>query len=601
MLSRKLIPTPLAPAEPQAPIEVAPLRPLRRLETLRVAFRLIGFGLWCLWATRIRRMPAAEFAPRVRSFLEERGGLWIKAGQIFSLRTDLLSREMADELASLQGRVIGFPPEDSRRIIEESLGRPIESLFDRFEEHPFAAASIAQVHRAHLRGENASVVIKVQRPDIGAIFARDLKVIAAALWFAKRMPSLSYITWDGMLQEIRRIMEEETDYRYEAENLRRMRKVLRPHRVYVPKIFRAYATAHVLVMEHIPGTLMSDYLRVFRADPARAAAWRDENNVDDKRVGSRLLRSLYRQMFEDNLFHGDLHPGNIMLLRNSRFALIDLGAIGSLERRFLQLYQQQTQAWAVKDYSKSFDYYLLLADSIPIFDVAEFKADAVAIVRAWEARTHLRGLSYYEKSVTGGVGGDLAQLARKYQVNLSWQFLRVSRALGTMDASLVALLGNSNPNKIMRKYFEELRRRSIRRALTGGVLRMGGDVLSEIRQITASTADTMRQQAIRFEGVRSTASYVIGAVLGGIRLALILGGFILLYDLLEAHYHGVIAPVHERIGAFRGIADLLPDGLPFELSVAGLIGVLVFLITAGRAKKKLRQKTIRLPNGKLDR
>jgi len=104
-------------------------------------------------------------------------------------------------------------------------------------------------------------------------------------------------------------------------------------------------------MKEVPGVVMSDYLRMTQADPDRVARRCAENNVSPRRVGQRLMFTFYRQLFEDNLFHGDLHPGNIILLRDSRFALIDFGTIGNLERRFLQAYRDVARATAQKDYT----------------------------------------------------------------------------------------------------------------------------------------------------------------------------------------------------------------------------------------------------------
>ena len=600
MLKAHLVPTPLVQPGERRPIQIAPIRRLGRFSSLRLTVHILKFAAGIFWAAKVRRRPPLEVATRCREFIENLGGLWIKAGQILSLRTDLLSHEMADELSKLQFRAFGFESAVARERIEASLGRSIEGVFDVFEEQPFAAASVAQVHKARLRREQVWVVVKVQRPDIGEIFERDLSVIAFLIRLFGRLPALNYVEWEGMIRELHRITGEEVDYRYEAENIRRMRKLLKAHKVYVPKLFRDYSTRHVLVMEFIAGTLMSDYLQACRTDPARAAAWRAENNVSAFKVGSRLQRSVYRQMFEDNLFHGDLHPGNVMLLRNSRFALIDLGSTGSLERKFLALYQYQTQAFAEGDFSKACDYYLMMADSIPVFEINKFKAEAVEVFRAWEARTHMRSLSYYEKSVTGGVGTEVAAIARRYRVNLSWQFLRVGRALGTMDASLAVLIGHANPTKIMRKYFRQLQSRTFSNLLSGGLLSMAGGTINDLRQITSFASDTLRQEAIKFDGIRSTAAYLFGIVFGALRVGLFLGGLVLLYDFLHQYHYEVIDEVDQSIGEFDELTEILPPSYPYEYAVVGLIGLVVLFMIFGKIRRHLNRRVARLPGGRLD-
>ena len=279
MLKQRQITTPLVDPLELPPVAIVPLKAHGRLKTLNLVISLVRFAFAIFYAQRIRREPPAAVAVRVRNFLEDTGGLWVKFGQLISLRIDLLPREMADELTQLQYHAYGFDPEVARRILTETLGRPLEEVFDVFEDHPFAAASISQEHRAHLRRENVWAAVKVQRPDIVAIFERDLKVISALLRFLGRLPGFGFISWEGMIRELQHIMREEIDYRYETANLRRMRKPLRKQKVYVPRVFEEYGGTRVIVMELVEGPLMSDYLRLERTDPDRLAAWREENNI----------------------------------------------------------------------------------------------------------------------------------------------------------------------------------------------------------------------------------------------------------------------------------------------------------------------------------
>src|SRR3954453_9163366 len=109
-----------------------------------------------------------------------------------------------------------------------------------------------------------------------------------------------------------------------------MRKTLRKHNILVPKVFSRYTGRRILVMEFIDGVLMSDYIGLINADPARVTRWRAENNVDPVTVAHSLNNSMLRQIVEDNLFHADPHPGNIVLLRDSWIAFLDFGSIGFL-------------------------------------------------------------------------------------------------------------------------------------------------------------------------------------------------------------------------------------------------------------------------------
>ena len=147
MLKSRLIPTPLVNSASVSPIKIVPVQTLGRFSTLSLVMRLIGFAFGMFWDNLLRRGTPAEKAVHTREFLESLGGMWIKAGQLISLRTDLLSREMANELSQLTYLTNGFDPDIARQVVETELGRPIEDVFEFWEAHPFAAASISQVHR----------------------------------------------------------------------------------------------------------------------------------------------------------------------------------------------------------------------------------------------------------------------------------------------------------------------------------------------------------------------------------------------------------------------------------------------------------------------
>jgi ubiquinone biosynthesis protein len=535
VLDPSLVPSPLVTAAETSEIQIVPVRDRERFETIRLVFAVVRLGLGLLWLKVTRRSTAEQRASRVRAFMEFHGGLWVKAGQLLSLRTDLFTTQMIDELSQLAYRAQGFPPEVARQVVERSMGAPVEKVFSYYEELPFAAASISQVHRARMRDSGMLVAIKVQRPGIERTLRRDLKLITAILRTMKRVPSVSYITWDGMIRELQEIVREEVDYRYEVANLRRLRKNLKDHGVYIPSVQRRLSGKQIIVMEYIDGVLMSDYLRVEQRDPARVHQWCKENDVRPRKVGSRLMRSFYRQLFEDRLFHSDLHPGNIVLLRESRFALLDLGAVGTIEKRLIAYYRMSAQAVSVGDYSKSIDYYLLQADSVPVLDIAAFKADAIERYRAWEAKTHLDGLTFHEKSVTGGLAAEISEISRKYKVNPSWQLLRVGRAMSTLDANLNTLLGKANPNKVLRRYFREYRKRSWRRVRVDGIASGLVGAIGEAGMTADFAAEQLRRGSVRVQGVQRKIDAVVQAVTSVIQVVFLVGLVIITYDQLHDH------------------------------------------------------------------
>src|SRR3546814_179238 len=265
--------------------------------------------------------------------------MWIKIGQLLSLRTDVFSEAVCRELSRLQYQVIGFPLSEVEEALATEYGADVDDIFQYFSAEPIAAASISQVHLALLREPNVLVAVKVRRPRAEIAFIRDLRHLKWIIRIIEFLGLGQYLHLRDALWELEQMVKEELDFRYEAANTRRMRKLLKRHDIYVPRVFQDISTSRILVTEFIDGVLVSDYIRVSQQDPERIRRWCLANNVDPKKVGKRLFQSAMRQIFEDNLFHADIHPGNIMLLRDSRLVQIDFGTIGYCERNFLANYK----------------------------------------------------------------------------------------------------------------------------------------------------------------------------------------------------------------------------------------------------------------------
>ncbi|OJX64112.1 MAG: hypothetical protein BGO95_02410 [Micrococcales bacterium 73-13] len=598
MVKASLAPTPLVDPATVPPIEIAPQVRPRRQSSFGLFFRLLGFAMRLNWRKKVLKRPEAELAAEVRDFLEDLGGLWIKAGQLLSLRIDLLSPEMSDQLAQLQYRSYGFDPAAARQVVEAELGATIPQVFSEWDEHPFAAASLSQLHRARLRG-GEEVAVKVQRPGIEQVMRRDLGLIVWLLRRMRRVPSVSYIGWDAMIRELTRMLHEEIDYRYEISNMRRMRKILKPHRIRVPRVHRRLSTERVIVMEFVHGVVMSEFMRVRRSDPARLKAWLKENDIDPRKVGRHLMISFYRQLYEEEIFHGDLHPGNIMLLRGSRIVLIDFGAVGGLDRNYARTYGEMARAIAIGDYGAAMDHFLLMCDSIPPLDVARFRTEGVEVIRAWEARTHLHGLTFQERSVSGGLSFRLADVYRKYRVNPTWQLLRATRSVGTMDSNLSVLLEGENPTKIMRRYFREAQRRRLRGLARNAVSRISNAAASAARTATL-VSDTIRRQAIQLEGAQSKVSRVFAVIVGIVQVAIFVLWLFVVYDMLHDNARAWLGPFEQSIGGIGEMAEATP-WRPLWLHIGIIVAVTIAFFLAGRVRRILLRKDLRRADGRLDR
>ncbi len=457
MIASSLIATPLETSR-RRPL-VRPLLAPGRGRVFHIMRVIGGFAAFALWARLRRRANPRALGEDLRRRFELLGGVWIKLGQILSMRVDLFPADFCDAFVALQDQADAFPGEVAREIVAEALERPLEDVFTAFDPVPFAAASIGQLHRARLRLGEREVAVKVRRPHIEARVRGDLRLIGGAMRLFSRLRRRSTEHLEEFFAELERSLEEELDYRYEASSMKRMRRSLRGHRhVHVPKVYRRHSTDRVLVMEYVPGAMMADLLRAMRHDPARARMWLYENNIDPELVARRLVRSVFRQVFEDNLFHGDLHPGNIILLRDSKFVLIDFGVTGSFDADVLHYAFANNDAMIAGEYARAADLILLTRPNLPATDLEPYRAAAVRLMRDFELRAHTYGLEFEQKSAAR-LAVALARAEQLSGIPANWQFLRLIRTRLTIEVSLRVLAPNLNHHALTRSEGAAVKRR----------------------------------------------------------------------------------------------------------------------------------------------
>ena len=549
MLDARLVPTQLLDPSERPPIEVVKECPLPNFPVAHTSLRLLGWAMRGLLleiaGTKKHRI---EQARRLRALFEELGGFWIKVGQLMSVRNDVFSPELCMELSKLQDRASGFPFITARLIIEAELGRPLSQVFDVFEEMPFAAASIGQIYRAHLRYEDEWVAVKVQRPFVAATINVNLAFIRRLTNCLEILKIRPHARWRDAYWEVEHILHEEIDYRFEASNIMRIRRTLRRHGIFVPKIFERHSSQRILVMEFIHGALMADYLQVLKKDPGRAAIWLEENHISQRKVASALQLSILRQALEDNLYHGDLHPGNIILLRNSRIALIDCGTVSFLDLEYLHKFRMFLKALVELNYDKASDLSFLLTSSLPGRDLEPMKEDMVRSLRAWGARTFIRKLPYSEKSVVSA-WEESNNIYVRYKCTLDWQLLRLARALTTLDASISQLYPDVNHTQLGRCYFRQAEQRALENFATREILPTMMNLMTstslpeKFAELVFFSASLARRQAKVFEGATTKTANMFAVLFQNLTQFCYFSGAFIVLVLLDRHLPMLVAPI----------------------------------------------------------
>tara|TARA_B100000686_G_scaffold31749_1_gene32979 strand:+ start:30896 stop:32458 length:1563 start_codon:yes stop_codon:yes gene_type:complete len=262
---------------------------------------------------------------RIREALEESGTIFIKFGQLLSTRPDLIPSDIAQSLHQLQDNIKPFPTNKAKEIIENELNSPIESLFTDFSTEPLAAASIAQVYSAKLKETGKEVAIKVVRPEIYKEIDKDISLMKKlALKAENYFLDARRLRLSELVNEYEGVIKTELDMRVEASNMRQTRRNFKNNNLlYVPEVYLEFSTKKVLVMEKIKGIPVDD-LNTLK-----------EKGVDLRLVSERGVEIFLKQVFVDNFFHADMHPGNIFINiedpSNPSYVAVDYAIVGSLD------------------------------------------------------------------------------------------------------------------------------------------------------------------------------------------------------------------------------------------------------------------------------
>ncbi|MBK1640342.1 ubiquinone biosynthesis regulatory protein kinase UbiB [Chromatium okenii] len=303
-------------------------------------FRPLRWILYLLpWHWIERDLPS--YPVRVRQALEELGPIFVKFGQILSTRRDLLPDDLAVELAKLQDRVPPFDGAEAQALIEKAWGRPVGEVLDAFDPIPLASASIAQVHTGRLK-DGTEVVVKVLRPGIERTIRQDLGLMYTLAEMAERYwKEGKRLRAIEVVREYEKTVFDELDLQREAANASKIRRNwLNSEMLYIPEVYWDWTRPNVMVMERIYGTPVSD------------VATLKAQGVSMKLLGERGVEIFFTQVFRDNFFHADMHPGNIFVEPSGRYISIDFGIVGTLTTEDQRYLAENLLAFFERDYRR---------------------------------------------------------------------------------------------------------------------------------------------------------------------------------------------------------------------------------------------------------
>ncbi|HEX2253846.1 MAG TPA: AarF/UbiB family protein [Thermoanaerobaculia bacterium] len=394
---------------------------------------------------------AAADADELTSDLEALGPTFIKLGQLLSTRSDLLPPAYLESLARLQDHVEPFPYAEVEAIIHEELGVRVSKAFAELDSTPLASASLGQVHRARLR-DGRLVAVKVQRPGIRQRIAGDLEALERIADFLDGHTEAGRrFGFADILDQFRKSLVAELDYRREAQNLLAVGASLESFELLVvPQPVADYTTSRVLTMDFLAGARLDELSPLVRMD------------YDGAALAEQLFAAYLRQILVDGLFHADPHPGNLLLTRDGRIALLDLGMVGhvspGLQEQLLKL------LLALSEGRGEEVAHLVLTLGSRTSEVGEperFRRDIADLVM----RHREAALAEIE---LGRVVLELVRVSGGNGVRVPAELTLLGKALLNLDHVGRALDPTFNPNAAIRRHAAELMSRRLRASLSPG-------------------------------------------------------------------------------------------------------------------------------------
>jgi len=264
---------------------------------------------------------------RLRMVFEDAGGTFIKLGQMLALQPDILPLEYCNALFKLLDRINPFEFEETEKVFAEQFGKHPMDIFDHFDPNPIATASIGQVYIAYL-GQH-KLAVKVQRPRVESDFAGDIRLMTATTRLIQVL-HLKQLYW--MLEPLTEFVtwtREELDFRFEARYMEQLRRNAQDNaKEYIPAVVQDYTTHCVLTLEFLEGITLLDYIRALESGDELLIRRLDAWGFDPDQFARNIVDNFLNDAFQHGMFHADLHPANLMILRSSVVGYIDFGITG---------------------------------------------------------------------------------------------------------------------------------------------------------------------------------------------------------------------------------------------------------------------------------
>lgn len=439
-------------------------------------------------ARKLLRLPqrGADYPVRIRLALEQLGLTYLKLGQYLATRFDILPPEVCRELGKLFEDVPPMTYETAAAVVESELHAAIDDIFVAFQHKPIAAASVAQVHEARLQtGER--VAVKIQRPGIERFFRADIKNSRRFTNLADRAHLLGRLSATEMLDEFATWTLQETKFVLEGSTAERVGENRAPYEV-IPKVYWELTTEKVLTLEFIEGISLAQIDRLVDEEGLEALAEKHPH-IDIDLVLHHLTFASLRQIFDVGLFHGDPHPGNILVMTDNRVAFVDFGIFGELSPFDRDILGGQIENLALGNIDESLRFYVKQLTPTEESDPQAFRQDARAVLAEWYD-VSLRPDAPIAQRHIGKYMFEMINISRRHRLLYDMSYLLYWRALNALDSTALRLSDQFDLIEELRAFFEQLRPDLVDRAFSAAADRRKWGVVASLARTGPDDLDT---------------------------------------------------------------------------------------------------------------
>jgi ubiquinone biosynthesis protein len=429
-------------------------------------------AIWPLWEVSklgttllvryfFRRPSQHDYPKRIRQALERLGITYLKLGQYLAMRRDLLSEELCRELGQLYEAVSPLDFHEIRAVVEAELHGPLTQFFPVFDRNPVAAASVAQVHEARTRA-NERVAVKIQRPGIRQIFAADIRNLRRVAALADALGLVKMLSLEEVVVEFAKWTSREFDFLTEGRTADRLRQNATAHEV-VPVIYWELTTPKVLTMQFIDGMSLAQIISLVRQGREDDVLARLPN-LDLDQSGHHMADASLRQFFVHGFFHGDPHPGNVLILSNNSVAFVDFGIFGVLSEYHREILTGYIESLAVGNINEAFRYFSKLSTPTEQTDFRAFEQETMVSIRRWYEASKSPASTITDRQM-GKYFGEMLGAVRRNHLRMGLDTLLFWRALSALDYSALSMSSHFDMLYELRIFFEQIRPGPVERLL----------------------------------------------------------------------------------------------------------------------------------------